>query len=87
MTGITTASIIKASYDAGLYIATAAADRIDMFENLSAPNEVQYVCLRYRGHSARLMTTFHQGHPLLWLCYVYGFFLDGGVCQNGRPRN
>jgi acyl-coenzyme A thioesterase 9 len=43
MTGITTASIIKASHDAGLYIATAAADRIDMFENLAAPSEIQYV--------------------------------------------
>ena len=42
MTGITTASIIKASHEAGLYIATAAADRIDMFENLSHPNEIQY---------------------------------------------
>jgi hypothetical protein len=41
MTGITTASIIKASHDAGLYIATAAADRIDMFENLAAPSEIQ----------------------------------------------
>lgn len=44
MTGITTGSIIKASHDAELYIATAAADRIDMFHNLAAPNEIQYVC-------------------------------------------
>ncbi|KAJ9120209.1 hypothetical protein QFC22_003109 [Naganishia vaughanmartiniae] len=49
MTGITTGSIIKASHDAELYIATAAADRIDMFHNLAAPNEIQYVAFYSMG--------------------------------------
>ncbi|KAJ9097811.1 hypothetical protein QFC19_006679 [Naganishia cerealis] len=47
MTGITTGSIIKASHDAGLYIATAAADRIDMFQDLAAPNKIQDI--RFSG--------------------------------------
>ena len=56
MTGITTASIVKASHDAGLYIATAAADRIDMFESLSHPHEIQCVAISLYALS-RLLTS------------------------------
>lgn len=85
--GTTAKSIMRESHRAGLYVATAAADRLDLFRGVE-PGEVQYVQVSSRERSAYGAEVMIdgmgvQGYTVLGVYNVCGEEFDGGCGEDG----